>query len=202
VPGLVTDTQYEADGQTSSISYANGVSTAFAYSPERRWLNVIETRGPVDASGSGPLLQSLAYSRDDLGRISGVASNRARESWSYGYDTLDQLILADNLTDNALDQSFTYAANGNMLSNSVLGSFTYPPFNAPRPHAALTAGANYSSSYDENGNMIADTTRTFTWDGENRLIAATWSGLGSAYSYAPDGTRLKKVPSAAIMRFR
>ncbi|WP_145924223.1 MULTISPECIES: hypothetical protein [unclassified Rhizobium] len=38
IPGLVDATSYEADGQTTSIAYSNGVTTSFSYSPTRRWL--------------------------------------------------------------------------------------------------------------------------------------------------------------------
>jgi hypothetical protein len=71
-----------------------------------------------------------------------VLSNRAKESWAYGYDPLDRLILADNLDDDALDQSFAYDGVGNMTFNSALGSYAYPPSGptAARPHAPLSAG--------------------------------------------------------------
>ena len=39
-----------------------------------------------------------------------------------------------------LDQSFTYALNGNILSNSKLGSYSYGPPTLPRPDAPLIAG--------------------------------------------------------------
>ncbi len=79
-----------------------------------------------------------------------IALSEAPAVSSAEHDTLDRLTAADNADDNALDQSFTYALNGNMLSlrqaqgrlNSALGSTTYPASPTdPRPHAQLTAGA-------------------------------------------------------------
>ncbi|UWM76226.1 hypothetical protein N1937_02960 [Rhizobium sp. WSM4643] len=35
IPGLIDSTSYEADGQTKTITYINGVTTSFSYSPTR-----------------------------------------------------------------------------------------------------------------------------------------------------------------------
>jgi hypothetical protein len=68
------------------------------------------------------IIQRLIYDRSPTGRIESVLSNRAKESWAYGYDDLDRLLLADNLDDPALDQSFAYDGVGNMRSNPALGT--------------------------------------------------------------------------------
>lgn len=36
IPGYIASIEYEADGQTRRIDYANGVYTTFTYSPTRR----------------------------------------------------------------------------------------------------------------------------------------------------------------------
>ena len=92
-----------------------------------------------------------------------------------------------------LTQNFTYALNGNMLSNSALGAYTYPADpDDPRPHAALAAGPrNYS--YDANGNTRSDGAHTFAWDGENRLPGVTIGANTVAFEYAPDGSRIAKT---------
>ena len=115
-PGVVTGTLYEADGQTAFLAYQNGVSTAFTYDPYRAgW-----TRSrPATAA-------ACCSTRDAIGRIAAVDSSRAGEDWTYTYDTLDRLITATNTSPGTLTQSFTYALNGNMLSNSALGAYTYP----------------------------------------------------------------------------
>jgi YD repeat-containing protein len=64
VPGYVTGTQYEADKQTRSIAYANGVTTSFTYSPQRRWLTGFETK-----QANGTVLLKGSYTRDNAGRI-------------------------------------------------------------------------------------------------------------------------------------
>jgi YD repeat-containing protein len=138
----VTSTTYEADGQTKLISYANGVATSFAYDPERRWLDAIHSQ-----KAGGAVLQNLGYTHDNAGRITTVESTTDWGTWNYTYDNLDRLTFADNIGHDTLDQSFTYALNGNMLSNSKLGSYSYPPPTLPRPHAPLIAGPrNYTGA--------------------------------------------------------
>jgi RHS repeat-associated protein len=190
IPGYIDDIVYEADGQTTRIEYANGVTTQFTYSPERRWLTALETLKP-DAS---PLL-SYAYTRDAAGRITRIDGLSPADSWIYTYDDLDQLVTVDNLGDDTRDEAFSYDNAGNMLS-SPLGVYTYPTGTDPRPHAPLTAGP-LALSYDDNGNMAADGNRSFDWDAANRLQAVVPAGgSGTAnFRYGPDGARVSKFTS-------
>lgn len=49
-------------------------------------------------------------------------------------------------------------------------------------------------SYDDNGNLLSDGTRTFTWDSENQLLTADdGAGLTSSYAYDPFGRRVRKT---------
>lgn len=68
VPGVVASTTYEADGQTASIRYPNGVTTTFAYDPRRRWLDRVEHRSAAET------LMRLDYTRDQAGRIKAARS--------------------------------------------------------------------------------------------------------------------------------
>jgi len=66
-----------------------------------------------------------------------------------------------------------------------------------RPHAATSIGANYSYTYDVNGNMLTRregaATYTQTWDEENRLKTVSGNGHSATYTYDADGQRVKKV---------
>jgi RHS repeat-associated protein len=156
----------------------------------------VETFDPNPTS-----LFAFAYGRDDAGRILTITSSETGESWSYTYDDIDQLLTADNIDDNNLDQSFTYDSVGNMLSNSALGSYAYPVAGSrvgasnPGPHAQTVAGSR-SYTYDLNGNILSDTLRTFTWDGRNRPGQITTSIDTVTFTYGPDDKRLKKTASA------
>jgi RHS repeat-associated protein len=51
----------------------------------------------------------------------------------------------------------------------------------------VSGGASQSFTYDANGNMTSDGTRTFTWDAENRLLQITYPGTGNSTQFAYDG---------------
>ncbi len=206
IPDYITSIQYEADGQTSRIEYANGVVTTFEYSPARRWLNrVITTR-----TAGNVVLFNAAYGRDAMGKITAACDNPATlpqncnasssKEFLYVYDELDRLTKVDARV-NSRDEDFAYAPNGNLKSRDkagVLTTFTYPSGSATRPHAPIKVnGADIS--YDANGNMTRDGvlatagTRSLAWDGANRLqqVAIT-GGATVVFAYGPDGARAKK----------
>ncbi|MER9755063.1 RHS repeat-associated core domain-containing protein [Mesorhizobium sp. M0166] len=189
--GFITSTIYEADGQTKEITYANGVKTSFIYSPTRRWVTRVTT-----AKGATILLDDQ-YARDLLGRITGTTGLTASDSWTYGYDKADRLTLGDNLGNNTLDETFVYAANDNLTSRTrVAGTYVYPAATAPRPHAPTAVGVK-TLTYDANGNMTSDGTRTLAWDEANRLKTVTQAASTVSLFYGPDGSRAKKTSSVA-----
>ncbi|MBX5310805.1 RHS repeat-associated core domain-containing protein [Rhizobium sp. NLR11b] len=186
IPGLIDSTSYEADGQTQTINYINGVKTTFAYSPTRRWLERVTT-----AKGTTVLMDNQ-YSRDKLGRIKTITGLAANDNWTYGYDDLSRLTGADNAGDNSLDETYSYDTNHNLLSRTRVGSYVYPTTaSAIRPHAATQIGAK-TIDYDANGNMVSDGSRTLSWDGANRLASVTQDGATVSFAYGPDGARVKK----------
>ncbi|WP_189521379.1 RHS repeat-associated core domain-containing protein [Mesorhizobium sp. M1B.F.Ca.ET.045.04.1.1] len=189
--GFITSTLYEADGQTKEIDYANGVKTAFTYSPTRRWVTRVTT------SRGATVLLDDQYARDNLGRITGTTGLTASDSWTYGFDNADRLTSSNNLGDNTLDETFVYAANDNMVSRSrVAGAYSYPAATAPRPHAPTSVGAN-AMAYDANGNLTSDGSRTLTWDEANRLKTVSLASNTVNLTYGPDGSRVKKASTFA-----
>jgi hypothetical protein len=71
-----------------------------------------------------------------------------------------------------VEKTFTYdpSGNGNLLSQTGLGTHTYPLTTAARPHGVTSAGGK-TFSCDANGNVIGDGTRTFAYDADNRLAS-------------------------------
>ncbi len=192
VPGIINSTTYNNRGQVLTIAYANGVTTTYTYNDARQWLMSVVTRQGATT------LSSYTYARDALGRITSVSSPNAGEGWSYSYDSLDRLTQATNATNTALSQSFTYAINGNLLSATGVGTYTYPAATAARPHA-VTAIGGQAILYSPNGNMVSGRGRTLEWDAENRpwRITNTASGQKVYFSYWPDGSRARKSMEAA-----
>lgn len=195
IPGYIDAITYEADGQTRSIAYANGVTTTFTYSPTRRWL----TRIVSDRPDGTPFLYTV-YTRDLVGRITATSGS---DIATYTYNNLDWLTEVVNGRDSALDETFVYQPNGNLVSRTRLtladlGIFTYPAPTAARPHAPTRLGAK-NISYDDNGNMTADGTATSTdtrklyWDEANRLSRVIKGSTVVDLAYGPDGARAKKT---------
>ncbi|WGI72089.1 toxin TcdB middle/N-terminal domain-containing protein [Neorhizobium petrolearium] len=174
-------------GQTTSISYANGVSTTFAYAPERRWLTRVTTK-----KGTTVLMDNQYTVRDKLGRIKAITGLTTADSWTYTYDDLGRLTKADNLGNNTLDETYSYSVTGNLTSRTKMGTYTYPAGTAARPHAATKIGTK-TLSYDANGNMLSDGTRTLVWDRSNLLGSVTQSGSAVTFAYGPDGARAMKT---------
>lgn len=195
IPGHVTAFLYDAAGKTTSAAYANGVTTSFAYSLPRGWLDQVTT------TKAGSTLFQSVYQHDAGGRISSVTTTGTApavpsESWSYTYDDLDRLITADN-SDDARDQSFTYDNAGSLTSATGVGTYTYPAPTAPRPHAPVTINGE-PISWDAGGNLSAGRGRTLVWDGENRPASITLGGATVAMTYGPDGERLRKTTATEV----
>ncbi|MEO1701936.1 MAG: RHS repeat-associated core domain-containing protein, partial [Pseudomonadota bacterium] len=210
IPGLIDHIDYEANGDTRQIRYFNGVTTDFTYDTQRRWLTRVHTHGPHGT------LQDVSYTRGPTGRIDAVhgegygaggqtnwtAHSALKDKWEYTYNGYDELIAADNLIDDALDQTFGYDNLGNIVTNSRLGLYSYPAsgLGTVRPHAQTRisgSGGIRDFTYDANGNMVTDGTRTLVWDAQNKLASVTPLGGGQAvtFQYGPDGSRIAKLSS-------
>ncbi|MCX5493374.1 RHS repeat protein [Kaistia dalseonensis] len=148
IPGLITSIRDNPAGQVIAIDYANGVTTENSYNAARDWLMSVTTKK------GATVLQSISYTRDATGRITGMTTSPAGENWSYSYDEIDRLIQATNTGDTTSSRSFSYDMAGNMLTNSAVGTLSYPSqgYGVARPHAPLSVGG-VAQSYDANGNL-------------------------------------------------
>jgi RHS repeat-associated protein len=184
ISGVINEVLYDASGRPASVQYANGTATQKAYSPERGFLQTINTAGVTR-------VQDLTYESDPTGRLDTVTSAYPHESWSYEYDDLYRLVAAASADDASQSQSWTYDAIGRMTYNSRIGSYTYGA-----GHAPLTAGPN-SYTYDLNGNRVSGAGSTLTWD-VNNLVTQVNS---TQFVYDGQGTRVKKTTGASISRY-
>ena len=196
---------YNARGQTSSITYGDGTTTAFTYNAARGWLQ------QVLATRDGVALLDQSYTRNDKGMITQITSPDPANRWTYAYDGLDRLVSANGQGVNQ-DRTFAYDDADNMVLNSGLcaGSPTTPnllyPTQGPgsvRPHAP-TSVCGTAVSYDDNGNSLTYgitnaggyPPRQIIYDLENRPLAISVSGSMSngatSFTYGPDGERAAK----------
>ena len=154
----------------------------------------------INTSGSQGAVQALNYTYDPagVGLVTAVTSPVDGEGWSYpDYDDLYRLETANNHTYAGQSQTFQYDAAGRIIQNSRLGSYTYPAVGQPRPHAP-TSVAGVTLSYDPNGNLTSDGTRTFTWTADNLLSQVTAGGMATSFTYDGLGSRLVKTTTGGV----
>ena len=91
-------------------------------------------------------------------------SQNTSKNWDYRYDAADRLKTV--IGDNGKTQ-YTYDNADNLLS-VVSGKYS-TQFSVNNLNQ-ITAANNNLYSYDANGNLLDDGTRSYQWDAENRLI--------------------------------
>jgi RHS repeat-associated protein len=60
-------------------------------------------------------------------------------------------------------------------------------------YQVTVSGSSKTLSYDANGNLIGDGSRTFEWDAENRVIAVNQGALRSEFSYDGSARRVRVI---------
>ncbi len=114
-------------------------------------------------SGGLPVLQ-LAYTRDDLGRITEQTETTASGTryLSYEYDELDRLRAV--YEDGLLIEAYDYDLNGNRI-------------------AALNDDGDVDATYDTRDRLLTQGSATFTWAPTGELQTKTESGATTSYAY-------------------
>ncbi|WP_437192196.1 RHS repeat domain-containing protein, partial [Salmonella sp. LPS 503/02] len=119
---------------------------------------------PIDDNLSSSVNQSLGY--DAVGRI--TSAEGLYGVLGYGYDATGN---RTSITTDGLSQSYTINYMNNWL---------------------VKAGQT-SRSYDANGNLTKQGADTFTYDSQNRLVAATVAGVTASYTYNHLDQRVTKT---------
>jgi RHS repeat-associated protein len=186
VPNIITSVAYDALGRPTSIVNTNGTTQSWTYDANRLWVTGVTT------SNGSTNLQALTYGFDADGNrtsVTSTSSSSTDESWTYTYDELHRVLTATDTSNSAYSQSFTFNAAGNVVSNSRVGSYTYPTQGAGsvRPHAVTSAGGN-SYAYNANGQMTSRAGTALSWNGDHLM-----SNDGSNSYYYGGGRELLKL---------
>jgi len=131
IPGYVSGLDYTALGKVSNRTYGNGLVSKLDYFSDSFRLKTIKTAS----------IQNLSYSYDGVGNVVVMNDSVNGSFWSFGYDSLDRLLSADEL--GGLYQWFNYSSIGNILAvhvNRSLSSdfFQYNYSVGVRPHAVVS----------------------------------------------------------------
>ena len=173
---------YNALGQPEAVEYGNGSITGYRYDPLNNRLESITTWNAYQT------LMDLSYTYYPGGSvmdiIDGVSSARSQ---SFQYDGLNRLQLAQSSSYGAL--WYDYTPTGNIkLKEGVTYDYT-----GDKPHAVKSTSNGKVYSYDDNGNMISDGTRSLTYDYDNMPQSVTVGAATTTYVYDGSGARVKKM---------
>lgn len=195
---VVTDIDYGPHGKMTYEEFQNGSATTNTYDSSKLY----RLSNKTTTITGGSKVQDLTYTYDNNGNVTKIvdASNtNASKTVDYTYDDLNRLLSA-TATAVASGQStythnYTYSAIGNILTRTdVAGTYTYAGdtgSNYANPHAVTSVGS-ITYTYDNNGNMLTETSGlSNTWDYNNRLSQAIKGGVTSTYAYDFMGQRVK-----------
>ena len=185
----------------SSMTYPDGGSTVYSYFP-----NVLDKRLQQirNQTISNALISQFDYTYDAEGQILTWTKNYpglspAPQRFDLGYDNADQLITAPlkNASTSALIKQYTYGYDlaANRTSELVGATTTASTPNNVNEIVSQTGGTNRTLTYDSNGSLINDgLSRTFEWDGANRLVAINYTGTNNRTEFSYDGlSRMVKI---------
>jgi RHS repeat-associated protein len=103
----------------------------------------------------------------------------------------------DVASTNALIKQFTYGYDtaSNRTSETVAMTTTASTPNNVNEITSQSGGVNRTLTYDLNGSITSDGgTRTFEWDGANRLVAVNYTGFTTRSEFTYDGlSRVMKI---------
>ncbi len=175
---------YDDAGRIASLARPGGLLTELGYDDADRPTSAVTTRN------GNPVL-SLAYGYDAAGNLTSFTDDTGTSA--FGYDELDRLISAAYPG----GQSYAYAYDpvGNITSLTTPAgtqAFSYDP-------ADRLTTVGYS--YDDNGALTADPTRTYTYDALGRLTQVGVGGATTAYTLDGDGNRWAETTGGLTTSF-
>jgi RHS repeat-associated protein len=192
--------QWDADGNRTRITHPDGVYFTTDYDGLDR-PTVINENGTT-------AIATVTY--DALGRRAG--ETRGAVSIAYGYDQISRLATLNNNLSGTLNDvvtGFGYNSANQVVartrSNDAYAFNGYPIADVSRPYTAnglnqYTVAGPATFTYDANGNMLGDGTKTYTYDVENRLL--TGSGAATTtLQYDPLGRLWRIVVPAKTIEF-
>ena len=192
-PQGTVDYTYDTAGRRSTMTVAGQTAVIYAYDNANRLSSITQ----------GAAVVAVTY--DDANRRSTLTYPNGIVA-TYGYDDANQLTsLAYTLSGTPIgDLTYTYDVAGNRTA--VGGSWArtgLPPALTTATYDAanrLTAWSGTSFSYDMNGNLTNDGTKTYDWNARNQLAALS-GGVNASFAYDGVGRRRGKTISGTTTNF-
>jgi RHS repeat-associated protein len=183
---ILSNLLYQPFGPTLGWTWGNSTLAVREYDADGRMTD-------IDSAGL------KTYSYDDASRITAITdAGTPSLSQTYSYDLMDRLSSA---TGTGLNQSWTYDASGNRLTQGGSSSSAYTISAASNRISSISGALTRSYGYDSAGNTTSDGTATYLYDDSGRMVSATKSSVTATYAINALGQRVKKTVSGASTRF-
>lgn len=155
----VVTMQYNAAGQKTAQTYANGITTNYTYN-DNGWLSqIVDDKQVLNLKMTYDAIGNITQREDAL---------QPDRTETYGYDAISQLISFRRGT--TVDKQYQFDLLGNrvkVLENGIATNYTSNNVNA---YTAITGGLSFTPQYDDNGNMLNDDKHTYAYDWNNKQV--------------------------------
>lgn len=194
---------YNVDGRVSGYTLGNGLMEDRMYSPATGRVYACAT-----GLGATNNVQFFAYDYDAVGNVTlrdeQVTQRRdyfSQVGGSDGYDTLDRLLVhrVEINGGPASTTALSYDVNGNVLSKSDVGNYTYGYRAGPHAVTGVSGGLAGTQNYvyDANGNMMSGGGRAIDWTSFNQVRKITQGSYNTTFSFDASHERIKQVANGA-----
>jgi RHS repeat-associated protein len=196
-PNLLTSPHYNALGQLSLATFANGLSESWNYDNRGRLKGAAVGTNCGNETGtcSGSSVYSFSLGFAPNSNVM-TANDSINGNWAYSYDQLNRLWSASSTSGQSCKGlSWAYDAWGNRTDQNLTAG-TCGMF-----HAIVGANNRLGSpyQYDAAGNMTYDGVHHYTYDPENRIISV--DNGATTYTYDALGRRVAKSTGGSTTDF-
>jgi len=187
---------YDAVGRRTSMQAATQTKVNYAYDDGDRLTGIAQGSDTVSfaydnanrlSSKTLPNQVQTVYVYNDANQVTGLAWGKAGQtalgSLGYGYDSRGQLV----------------AQTGSHAPQALPPASTKNSFDDNNRQTQANGNAR---SYDADGHLLSDGTRTYTWDDRDHLSQITQGGtVIASYSYDALGRRTAKTETGATTQY-
>lgn len=194
---------YDANGNRTSLTCSNGVTTTYTYNAANWVTSLQNTRNGETLSGF-TYTYYASGSQKSKTDISGTVT-------TYMYDGLNRLVQESETGGQTVD--YTYDANGNRAQMVVTGTeafttdYPYDANNRLLTETEMVDGKQHVTTYtyDANGNTLQVYTPSgcivYSYDAFNQLCFTSTNEASVVYAYNAQGLRIAKATTSGITQF-
>jgi len=190
---------YDPQGRRTTLTASGQPTVSYTYDNANRLTKIQQAAGSIN----GNVVQAATFGYDDANRRNQLTFPNGIKA-NYTYDAANQMTnIVYRRSDNTLigDLSYVYDEAGRRTgAGGSLASATLPSATTATAtydaNNRLTAWNGVSQSYDFNGNLLGDGSRTFAWDSRDQLTTIGGT-VAASFQYDAFGRRRQKTLSGS-----